>query len=147
MHFFFSWYIYVTLSYHECFKCSFLWGRSPCYLRKTLHWNVIPTIFHKDHIPQPRVYWVRHFFPSPSSNPAQAYFKTWFLSEPKPGLALKAHFIPSQSRAQLGYPTCFWAWHEPVSDFLFVTEPRQASSDFLAQAGSSFSKLPTLCHW
>ena len=79
------------------------------------------------------------FFSSPSSS----QLKTWYMTEPEPSLARKSHFLPSLSRAHLGYPPCFWARAKPGSKFKFVAEPRQASSDFLAQAGSEPDFLKT----
>ena len=55
-------------------------------------------------------------------------------SEPQSSLAWKANFLLSPSRACLR----FW--------ISFQANPIQLSLDFLAQAGSSFSKLFTLCH-
>ena len=57
---------------------------------------------------------------------AWARLKNCFISEPEPGLARNSHFLPSPSRAQLGYPTCFQAQAKPGSDFKFVTEPSRA---------------------
>ena len=84
------------------------------------------------------------FFPIPSSSSArnliyvQARAKPsseiQIPSEPELSSARISHMLSSLSRAWLGFQIC----HRAV--------PSQASSDFLAQAGTSFIKLPTLCH-
>ena len=75
---------------------------------------------------------------------ARAQLKTWVISEPELSLAWKSPFLPSPSKAQLGYQLAF----KPKRSLarIFNLSPRQASLDFLVWVGLSFSNLPTLCH-